>query len=1096
LNSKLEDRKIALGIILAVFFMSSASALTQINKPMDYTDFESDTSDPFNAYDTDSYDEETSATVLEPGSDPSITFFDWQPSVKDYRSLQLEVTASSSGFSDDTWSLYYDSSAGNTCDSSDTELKPSNSQNTGITNYTTSLPVDQDLTDLQVCLTGSTNSGSDTGRQVQIYDIRTVGEYEQQKEKIEEVESFDFAGGQVEGNLQNLRSADSQLVNWTDLNYSTGQRESLFRFNTSTDVPPESIDQVSFQWNLGRTVNNFVNSLTGSGAGNIEFSNGEPSATWFVGDGQTANMVEGDTAALFGPTYELGEKGLNFALPESVSDVTYTQLDYKIRIRSQGGDTEQLGINFRDFTNGGNIQCGTIASSTYQNITCSFTDPTTVSNLISGNRVYNVFTESNGDGTQTTWNVDYAALEASYTTPPTDRNYTYTLGLNNRTSNSLDQVETFNPSSQQNFFSANVSDYEAALNQNREMEGYLSFYESGNVQPEYSLHSFNIDRAQTSISFIQDKVAGYNAQVKDEAGQEITGVEFTIFDNGRVLERFTSTGQGFNDTLARNRNYTVRQSIPSGGSDYNVTFYNLNMTGSLAPATRLAEIQEPRYIENISKVYAVKDKEMEFEEAQIKVPRQDTPEVILHCTDWDFRSSVCGNWESGEVDEYSSFKTPDHFVYNVTGFDAFAVANATPVPNVTSLEIYDVTGLSSVEKETEGEFLDGGLNETLKFNQSETRQYRFEFRIENDGRKDWNIQEEDTLYHEGLNSSWPVDKIWYNLSTGDFDGGQVTDRRVSWNTSQGGMLENDNDNDTMYAKYLVNINDQESKTYDQEFRVNDTSKNAGSFDYHRIDIKKFGDINLSILQPVNGTTLPQNTTFLMNASVNCINGYCGGINVTPRYNSSDVPDTLIPENSGQPFHTEGTRTENCEVLDNEGQCYVSWSINTTGEIKTSRLLDINGTSNLTEVPKNNSANVEVSINNVLIVDLEWEMLNFGVLDPGETDKPALGNDDLDYNLSIEGLNADNLWIRGNDMLTDGWKNPATNEQYRIDANNLSFGLENDISGAEELTNNYSLVKQGISSGTILNTFYWIDVPQGIKSTEYTGNLYFKANATT
>ncbi|MFT4867940.1 MAG: hypothetical protein ACI9LV_000552 [Candidatus Nanohaloarchaea archaeon] len=1096
MNSKLKDRKIALGVILTVFLLSSASAATQINKPIDYTDFEEKTSNPSDAYDNSNYDQGTSSVTLEPVSDPAITFFDWQPTVNEYTALQLEVTVSSSGFSDDTWSLYYDSSNDDTCDSSDTELKPSDSQNIGITNFTASLPADQDLTDLQVCLTGSENSGSDTDRQVRIYDIRTVGEYDLQQQKVEDVESFDFSGGQIDGSVQDLRSADSQFVSWNDLNYSTSPNENLFTFNTSTDIPPESIDQVSFQWNLGRTVTNFVNSLTSNGAGTMSFSNGEPSATWFVEDGQTANMLEGDTAALFGPTYELGEKGLNFALPESVSDVTYNRLDYKIRIRSQGGDTEQLGINFRDFTNGGDVQCGTIASSTYQNITCSFTDPTTVSNLISGNRVYNVFTESNGDGTQTTWNVDYAALEVSYTTPSTNRNYTYTLGLNNRTSNSLDQVGTFNPSSQQNFFSANVSGYEAALTENREMEGYLSFYESGHVQPEYSLHSFSIDRAQTSISFIQDKVAGYNAQVKDETGQEISGVEFTVFDNGRVLERFTSTGQGFNDTLARNRNYTVRQSIPSGSSDYNVTFYNLNMTGSLAPATRLAEIQEPQYIENISKVYAVQDKEMEFEKAQIKVPRQDTPEVILHCTDWDFRNSDCGNWESGEIDEYSSFKTSDHFVYNVTGFDAFAVANATPVPNVTSLEVYDVTGLSSGEKETEGEFLDGGLNETLNFNQSETRQYRFEFRIENDGRKDWNIQDEDTLYHEGLNSSWPVDKIWYNLSTGDFDGGQVMDRRVSWDTSQGGMLENDNDNDTMYAKYLVNINDQESKSYSQEFRVNDTSENAGSFDYHRIDLKKFGDINLSILQPVNGTTLPQNVTFLMNASVNCINGYCGEVNVTPRYNASGGPDTLIPENSGQPFHIDGTRTRNCEALDNNAQCYINWNINSTGELKTSRLLDVNGTSNLTEVGRNDSANVEVTINDVLLLSLEWETLDFGVLDPGEEDKPALGNDDRDYNLSVEGLDADNLWIRGSDMLADGWRNPSTNEQYRIDANNLSFGLENDISRAEELTNTYRLMEQGISAGTVLSTFYWIDVPQGIKSTEYAGKLYFKANATT
>lgn len=1096
MNSKLEDRKIALGIILAVFFMSSASALTQINKPMDYTDFESNTSDPLNAYDTNSYDEETSAKVLEPGSDPSITFFDWQPSVKDYSSLQLEVTASSSGFSDDTWSLYYDSSPDNTCDSSDTELKPSNSQNTGITNYTVSLPVDQDLNDLQVCLRGSTSSGSDTDRQVSIYDIRTVGEYDLQQPKVEDVESFDFSGGQVDGTVQDLRSIDSQLLNWTDLNYSTNPNENLFSFNTSTDIPPESIDKVSFQWNLGRNVNNFANSLGGTGAGSISSSNGDISATWFVGDGQTVDMIEEDTA-FFGSNYEMGQKGIFFQLPESVSEVNYNELSYKIRIRSQG-DSEQLAIDFRDYNNGGEIQCGTIASQSYQNITCTFTDSTTISNMISGHTVLNVFTESNGDGTQTTWNVDYASLEASYQNPSNGRNYTYTLGLNNRTSTSLDQVKTFDPAGSQNFFTANVSDYRDALNENRRMEGYLSFYETGNVQPDYSLHNFQIDRARTGVIYNQDQVVGYEAQVKDEQDQEINGVNYSISKNGEVIERFSSSGNEFNDTLARNRNYTIKQSIPSGDSEYNVTFFNLNLTDSIAPETSLAEVSEPEYIQNISKAYAVKDQGMKFENAQIKVPKEDSPEVILHCTDWNFQSSNCNNWEYGEIDEYPNRKTPSHFVYNVTGFDAFAVANATPIPNVTSLEIYRVNGLSPQEKETDGELFDSGLNKTFDVNQTKVRQYRFEFRIENDGRRDWDIQEEDTLYHEGINASWPVEKIWYNLSTGDFDGGQVTDRRVSWDTSQGGILEDDNDNDTMYAKYLVNITDQESRFYDQEFRVNDTSENAGSFDFHRIDFKKLGLINLSISKPVDQTTLPKGITFVMNASINCIEGYCGEVNVTNRYNSSSVPDIIVPEDTGKPFYTtRKSPKRNCGVLDDDAQCNVNWTINTTGDIRTSKLLDVNGSSNLTNVQDNSSENVEVSINQPVLVELDWNVLDFGVLDPGETNKSALGNDNLDYNISVKGgLDTDNLWIRATDMLTDGWRNPTTNEQYRIDANNLSFGLENDISGAEELTNKYSLVRQGVSSGTVLNTFYWINVPQGIKSTEYTGNLYFKANATT
>ncbi|MFB6147682.1 MAG: hypothetical protein ABEJ66_02250, partial [Candidatus Nanohaloarchaea archaeon] len=134
----------------------------------------------------------------------------------------------------------------------------------------------------------------------------------------------------------------------------------------------------------------------------------------------------------------------------------------------------------------------------------------------------------------------------------------------------------------------------------------------------------------------------------------------------------------------------------------------------------------------------------------------------------------------------------------------FGTGNGEPLPNITSVAVYDVTGLSSSQKEVGGELEDRGINETLNLEQSDRwRLYRFSFRVRNDGDETWDINDTDSdvMYHDGLDTSWSVEKIWYNISQ-DYDGGTFSSGKVDWNTSKGGSLA---PGELLYAKYLVNI---------------------------------------------------------------------------------------------------------------------------------------------------------------------------------------------------------------------------------------------------------------------------------------------------
>ncbi|MFB6202888.1 MAG: hypothetical protein ABEK01_00175 [Candidatus Nanohaloarchaea archaeon] len=438
---------------------------------------------------------------------------------------------------------------------------------------------------------------------------------------------------------------------------------------------------------------------------------------------------------------------------------------------------------------------------------------------------------------------------------------------------------------------------------------------------------------------------------------------------------------------------------------------------------------------------------------------------------------------------------PEKVGYSVRELDEKPVMDSfgtgTAVPNITDIRIFDVSATG--RDRTGGDLLESGLNRTFTISQSSReRQYRFTFVIENDGSSVWDIDPGDELYHDGLNATWEVTAGWYNISGESYSGYSFTDRRLSWDTS-GGFLDHKDGNDTMYASYVVNVTQNSSTLLDQHFLVNDTSQETGSQDFHELDITKYGFLNVTLDEPPGDTILSRYKHFSMNATVTCEMGLCGQVDLAVRYNESSTADTLIPENSGSPFHTVGPNRRSCsQDLGKGDSCYVNWTVNATGQLDSYHYLDSTGYSDLSSVEQNDSEDHQVRIKKPVLIDLTFDTVNFGVLDPGQENQPAKKNSRLAYNVTVRSssITVDDLWIRGTDL-----RSRRLPDRYSIGIGNVSYSTSQNPSTEKPLSENYQHVASSISPGEEVETFYWIDVPLGIYSGGYRGKLYFKANST-
>lgn len=588
------------------------------------------------------------------------------------------------------------------------------------------------------------------------------------------------------------------------------------------------------------------------------------------------------------------------------------------------------------------------------------------------------------------------------------------------------------------------------------------------------------------ILFSSVSAVNLQMELKDSQGQTIY-TEYEVLKDGSLVNSSTNT---LDVELTENENYTVKQKASTVNGWYNVTFYEFNMTQNLNPQTQMINTTIPddkTYLTDKSNTYAVDTSNLKFSKSKIKLNSFDQPDRVAHCLEYDYQASECTDWNINSTTDYSSSYSSDVFEFNVTEFDGYASGTTAPYPNITEIRIYDVG--DTMDNREGGDLVEEGLNSSFTLPQYGPAEYRFEFQVYNNGSKDWEILSEDVMFEEGLDSSWTVSDIFYELGNVK-DGGAFSNGKVSWNTDNGGILDLSGSNDTLEANFVLDLDLDQSTITDNRFKVEDVSQDSGTEVKHEVNWKKLGNLNVSINEPPNETVVSKNRFFQINGSVECLDGTCGEVRASARYNETSSSFSLIPEDSGTQFYTNSSSEKVCGTLSESEKCYVSWYVNATGDVESWHKVDLNATSNYTDIPASSSPFSEIQINEMIILNLSWDQTDFGYIDPGEDKKPAEGNDNKEYNITVgeKSMNVDNIYVKGQDLVS------VKDSTYSIGITNLTMTTERSSQNFT-VRKDYSKILSDVSAGSSINTEYWLDVPLGRTQGAYTGNITFKANST-
>jgi len=235
-----------------------------------------------------------------------------------------------------------------------------------------------------------------------------------------------------------------------------------------------------------------------------------------------------------------------------------------------------------------------------------------------------------------------------------------------------------------------------------------------------------------------------------------------------------------------------------------------------------------------------------------------------------------------------------------------------------------------------------------------------------------------------------------------------------------------------------------------------------------------------------GYKVGQNRTFVVTANVTCRVASCGNVQGTIRYNLTADPDTAINIIPDTPFYivdAVAQNPKNCagNPLNVNDSCLVNWTINATGAILSTWEIDVlfDGSTAVS----NDTNNTVIEITKVLIIVLSNNTINYGTLFPGDTCNESQTNP-IVITLHNNSNDADGIYIKATNL---------TNGGNQIGVKNMSWALVNNCPLSDNLTANWSVIQSPVSSGTQINTYYFIGIPP-TPAIQYTGNAYIMANA--
>jgi len=153
-------------------------------------------------------------------------------------------------------------------------------------------------------------------------------------------------------------------------------------------------------------------------------------------------------------------------------------------------------------------------------------------------------------------------------------------------------------------------------------------------------------------------------------------------------------------------------------------------------------------------------------------------------------------------------------------------------------------------------------------------------------------------------------------------------------------------------------------------------------------------------------------------------------------------------------------------------CQLNWNINATGDINIPWKIGILFNSSYPEIQENNTDNATVSITPCTEdFDLAWSSISFGLLNPGEEQKYANGNENNEYNITVNpGSCSLDFYIKGTDIM-----NETLNS--KIGVGNITWSNNSNIYLTSfNLTDTNEFIKLNVPQKTNVTTWYWINVP--------------------
>lgn len=563
-------------------------------------------------------------------------------------------------------------------------------------------------------------------------------------------------------------------------------------------------------------------------------------------------------------------------------------------------------------------------------------------------------------------------------------------------------------------------------------------------------------------------------------------------------EEFKPSGEYESETFKSDRiadwqTFNLFQDVPEN-TNVEADFAE-NSSGSFEYYNTIEEVPNSRYIKFNLTVEGNRSKTPEVRESLLDYERNQTV--------WESRKSnqtdIINEEENTIEYGFEEFDLPREFDWNIRltdqdGETYFAEENRSLTVDelkvkleMDQIELYDVTEVPEENRRDQGsgDLLDSGLSKTFEIEQEDrNREYRFSFKLENTGLKDWELTDQDNITHEGLNQSWILNDIYLEEGGVIHEGGLKDGDRVEWSTSQDAVVQTD---ETLRADYIVETDTTSSNFYQMNFKANATDESTVE-DTHELDKTKYGFLDVLLLKPPEEFSAQQNQSFDMETNITCREGECGGVDAAARYNDS-VGQKLISTEEDTPFYIIGDQnTRSCGVLEREDTCQTSWEINATGEEGSVHELDVRSTSSLENVSSETSNRSEVTIVAALILESNWDTVDFGIVSPNDEDVPAEGNFNMEYNITVPSNSKDagRIEIRGEDL------NNSRSDGYNISIDNMSFRLENSTEDQNQLAEENQLLKENVESDTTFQTYYWLDVPGGIIADDYIGVLEIEA----